>query len=73
VDVARRIRVFCSSQAGPEAEITINNLVARLWRSGGAAQTLNILSIFAAIALRDAAYVVAELIRGVKVKRFGLC
>jgi hypothetical protein len=35
--------------------------------------TLDILSIFAAIALRELAHVFAAVILGVKVKRFGLC
>ena len=35
--------------------------------------TLDILSIFAAIALHEFAHVIAALCLGVKVKRFGLC
>ena len=35
--------------------------------------TLDILSIFAAIALHELAHVLAALLLGVKVKRFGLC
>jgi stage IV sporulation protein FB len=35
--------------------------------------TLDILSIFAAIALHELAHVVAAVVLGVKVKRFGLC
>ena len=35
--------------------------------------TLDILSIFAAIALHELAHVVAAVVLGVKVKRFGVC
>jgi membrane-associated protease RseP (regulator of RpoE activity) len=35
--------------------------------------TLDILSIFASIALHELAHVLAAVVLGVKVKRFGLC